>query len=149
MIPQVMRPIDKSPAPMDHRGILSRASGRSHRRIARGDWQCMGWSMVRVINQSDTFRLEWCCRLCGGKCTLNQLWLAIPRGEQVEAQVEAQWAHRPCIDALGGRVKSTFGTHRITLMRGIDAIRRLAESLEDATDDPALARQQPRRLAKA
>jgi hypothetical protein len=99
--------------------------------------------MVRVINRSDTFRLEWCCRLCGRKCTLDQLWLAIPRGEMVEAQ----WAHRDCLDGLGGRVKSTFGTHRITLMRGIDAIRRLAESLEDSRV-PTLTRQRPRAVAK-
>jgi hypothetical protein len=142
---QVTLIVDKTSVPMDHRGILSRASGRSHRRIARGDWQCTGWSMVRVINRSDSFRLEWCCRLCGRKCRLSELWLVIPRGEHAEAQ----WAHRSCFDGLNGRLESVFETHRVTLMRGINAIEQLAQSLQDVDDDPALARQRPRVRAKA
>ncbi len=101
--------------------------------------------MVRVVNRSDSFRLEWCCRICGRKCTLDQLWLAIPRGEMVEAQ----WAHRACLEGLNGRMESVFGTRRVTLMRGINAIEQLAQSLQDVNDDPALARKQPRRTANA
>jgi hypothetical protein len=80
--------------------------------------------MVRVHNRAAVFRLEWCCTLCQQQCRLDQLWLAFPPGEHVEGR----WIHRGCLD---GRVADLFGTARVVLMRGIDALQRLAESLAE------------------
>jgi hypothetical protein len=100
--------------------------------------------MVKVINTESSFRLEWCCRLCGRKCTLDELWLAIPRGQQVEAQ----WAHRTCLTGVNGQIEAVFGSQRVAMMRGIDALRQLASSLQDSRD-PALARQRSWGTVKA
>jgi hypothetical protein len=99
--------------------------------------------MVTIVNHPERFELRWCCRICGRRCSLDTLWLAFPQGRAVEGE----WVHRECTS--GGRIESVFGTRRVTLMRGLEAIRQLATSLEDAADNPALARQQPRRPAKA
>jgi hypothetical protein len=93
--------------------------------------------MVQVVNHPDAFRLLWCCRVCRQRCTLNDLWLVFPVG----SAVEGVWVHRRCVE---GRVEALFGTRRITLMRGLDALRQLAASLEDASANLALARQRPR-----
>jgi hypothetical protein len=142
MSPQVTSPIDKPSMPMDHRGILSRASGRSHRRITRGKHLCKGSIMVQVVNSGETFAIRLACTLCGERCRrLDELWLAFPPGEAVQGQ----WVHRACVS---GRVESAFGTKRVVLMNGFEALRRVAQSLQDVDDDPALARQRPRVRAK-
>jgi hypothetical protein len=98
--------------------------------------------MVQIVNHPERFELRWCCRICGQRCSLDTLWLAFPQGNAVEGE----WGHREC---TSGRIESVFGTRRVTLMRGLDAIRQLATSLEDAAANPALARKQPRVRAKA
>jgi hypothetical protein len=94
--------------------------------------------MVQITNHPDAFRLRWCCQICRQRCSLKTLWLAFPQGDAVEGV----WVHREC---TAGRMESVFGTRRVTLMRGLDAIRQLAAALEDPADHPALARQRPRR----
>ena len=71
---------------------------------------------------------------------MEDLWLGFPPGEAVQGE----WLHRRCAD---GHVQALFGTRRIVMMRGIDAIRRLAEALQGIDDDPALARKRPRAKA--
>jgi hypothetical protein len=104
-----------------------------------------GCAVVRVINHPSAFELRWCCKICHERCSLESLWLAFAPGNAVEAQ-EAQWVHRSCVE---GRVAAVFGSKRITLMRGYEALKQLATSLHDVTTDPAMRRQQPGPAAKA
>jgi hypothetical protein len=129
---QITMPIDKYLAEVVRRMHLSRASGMQRGRTARGEHPCKGVAMVQVQNHPDTFRLLWCCRVCGQRCTLSTLWLAFPRMDHGDADVEGEWVHRSCIK-----------TRRMTLMSGIEALRHLAASLEDIAGNPDLARQRP------
>jgi hypothetical protein len=97
--------------------------------------------MVRVTNHPESFTLQWCCKLCGEKCTLDQLWLAFAPGETAIAE----WVHRQCVS---GQVEFAFGCKRVVLMNGHEALRRLAASLQDS-HDPDLARQRRMPTAKA
>ena len=134
--------IDKSRVPMDHRGILSRASGHRHGRARQGVHPRKVRPMVQVLNRGETFAVRLACTICGERCRLEDLWLGFPPGEAVQAE----WLHRRCAD---GHVQALFGTRRIVMMRGIDAIRRLAEALQGIEDDPALAHTRLRVRAKA
>lgn len=79
--------------------------------------------MVRVYQRAEVFRLEFCCAICQRRCRrLAQLWLAFPVGEQVEGR----WVHREC---TSGQVLAVFGTKRVTLMQGEEALKRLASAL--------------------
>ena len=118
------------------------ASGRSHRRIARGEHLRKGSVMVQVLNRGEVFAVRLACTICGERCRLDQLWLAFPPGEAVQGA----WVHREC---TSGQVESAFGTRRLVLMRGRDALQRLAEALDDTADDPALARQRSWGTVKA
>jgi hypothetical protein len=80
--------------------------------------------MVRVVNRGNLFRLEWCCAICRQRCTSDTLWLAFPA--QAEP-VRGRWIHRDC---LNGNAAAEFGTPHVTMMRGIDALRQLAEALQ-------------------
>jgi hypothetical protein len=102
--------------------------------------------VVQVQNHPDAFRLLWCCQICRKRCSLESLWLAFPQMTHGDAGVEGVWIHRGC---LSGSVESVFRTKRVTLMRGLEAIRHLAASLEDAADHPAMRRQRPGPAAKA
>jgi hypothetical protein len=97
--------------------------------------------MVQVLNRGETFAVRLACTICGERCRMDELWLAFPPGEAVEGE----WVHREC---TSGRIESVFGTRRVTLMRGLEAIRQLAAALDEAADHPALARQRPRVRAK-
>jgi hypothetical protein len=138
---EVTMRIDKSWVQVLPRRHLSRTSGRKHSRIGQGAHPCKGAIMVRVTNHPESFNLQWRCKLCGEKCTLDQLWLAFaPRETAI-----AEWVHKQCVS---GQVESAFGSKRVVLMNGHEALRRLAASLQDSRD-PALARQRPRGTVKA
>lgn len=83
--------------------------------------------MVQIFNRGDSFIVRLACTICGERCRLDQLWLAFPSGESVQGQ----WVHETCVS---GKAEATFGSKRIVLMRGADALRRVAESLDDAAD---------------
>ena len=138
---QVTWIIDNPPRECYHERGVSRGSGRYHGRTERGEHPRKGSIMVKVTNHPSTFELRWCCKICRERCSMDTLWLAFPRG----SVVEGQWVHRGCVD---GRVHDFFG-RRVVLMRGVDALRQLAQSLHDVADDPALARQRPLVRAKA
>ena len=97
--------------------------------------------MVQVLHRGETFAVRLACKICGERCRLDDLWLGFPPGEAVQAE----WLHRRCAD---GHVQELFGTRRIVMMRGLEALRQLAQSLQDGADDSALARQRPRVRAK-
>jgi hypothetical protein len=138
----VMRPVDKSPAPMDHRGILSRAPARMPAGGQRSHLRKRASIMVQIVSRGDSFIVRLACTVCGERCRLSELWLGFPPGEFVQGQ----WVHDTCVS---GKAEATFGSKRIVLMRGSDALRRVAESLDDGAADPVLARQRPRVRAKA
>ena len=89
--------------------------------------------MVQILNRGDVFTVRLACTICGERCRLDELWLAFPPGEEVDGY----WVHREC--TLLGRMASVFGVRRLVLMRGEDALRRVAEGLEEAAD-PALVK---------
>jgi hypothetical protein len=124
--------IDKTRPSGYDRGMLSRASGREQGRVGHGCCRGRGLRMVRVINRGDSFFVRLPCRICGERCRLSALWLAFPPGEEVDGY----WVHRDCVSS---RVESTFGVRRLVLMRGEDALRRVAEGLEEAAD-PSLVK---------
>lgn len=78
--------------------------------------------MIRIHNRAEVFSIEMCCCICLERITLDQLFLAFPAGDRSEGR----WVHRPC---TMGHVREIFGTSRITLMAGREALKRLAESL--------------------
>jgi hypothetical protein len=125
-----------------HGRVVSRGSGYRHGRARQGVHPRKVRPMIQVVNRGETFAVRLACKMCGERCRLEDLWLGFPPGEAVQGE----WLHRRCAD---GHVQELFGTRRIVMMRGIDAIRRLAEALQDVDDDPALARQRPRVRAKA
>jgi hypothetical protein len=83
--------------------------------------------MVQVLNRGESFVVRLACTICGERGKLGDLWLAFPPGEDVEGQ----WTHRRCVE---GRVESAFGTKRLVLMNGHEALKRLAGVLDDSAD---------------
>jgi hypothetical protein len=120
---------------------VSRVSGRYHGRTEQGDHPRKGWHKVQIVNRGDSFIVRLACAVCGERCRLSELWLGFPPGEFVQGQ----WVHDTCVS---GKAEATFGSKRIVLMRGADALRRVAESLDDASTHTALGRQRPRVAAK-
>lgn len=82
--------------------------------------------MIVVINRGDMFHLRWCCSICHKRCTLDTLWLAFPAHAHSTVPAEGKWIHQDCL--TGQRVLK-FQTPHVTMMRGIDALRQLAEAL--------------------
>jgi hypothetical protein len=85
--------------------------------------------MVHVVNRGNLFfRLSWCRAICRQKCTWETLWLAFPAtAASHDAPVRGRWIHREC---LNGKAAAVFETPHVTLMRGLDALRQLAEALQ-------------------
>jgi hypothetical protein len=82
--------------------------------------------MIVVVNRGDMFHLRWCCSICHKRCTLDSLWLAFPAHANTKSPAEGKWIHDGC---LTGKRVLNFGTPHVVTMRGIDALRQLAEAL--------------------
>jgi hypothetical protein len=142
MSAQVTMVIDKPCGGCYHDADVSSVSGSLCGRTGRGDHRRKGSIMVQVLNRGDTFAVRLACTICGERCRLNELWLGFPPGEIVRGE----WLHKSCVD---GKIHTVFGGKRVVLMRGLDALQRLAEALDDTADHPALACKRPLVTAKA
>jgi hypothetical protein len=88
--------------------------------------------MVRVVNRGKVFRLQQCCAICRQPCTLDSLKLAFPAMvAPLDAPVQGRSIHRPCLD---GNAAAVFQTPHVTLMRGREALRQLAEALNGSEE---------------
>jgi hypothetical protein len=91
-----------------------------------------GWRVVQIINRAESFLVRLVCALCGEKCRADDFWLAFPPGDVAEGR----FVHRRC---TSGRLESAFGVKRVVLLQGAEAMKRVAESLDEAAD-PALVK---------
>ena len=93
--------------------------------------------MVQIINRAESFLVRLVCALCGEKCRADDFWLAFPPGDVAEGR----FVHRRC---TSGRLESAFGVKRVVLLQGVEAMKRVAESLDTA--DPALVKRKATRM---
>jgi hypothetical protein len=116
--------------------------------MAMGQPLCGGEIMVSVVGKGEAFVPELLCAVCGAKCCGDRFRFAFPHVQPGE-RVNGAWVCGACASGrLNRQLKAMFGTQRVLFMTGVEALRRLAQSLHDAAENQALARQRPRARAK-
>jgi hypothetical protein len=80
-------------------------------------------SVFLIRGSGDVFL---CCDVCKRPLRLASSWLAFRPDQQL---TEGRWVHKDCLD---GTVETLFGQRRVTLLRGTEALQKVAASLAEA-----------------